>query len=78
MVTLEATEKIILQELKKAKLGYTKRELSDASGYTRNTLTKHLESLEDKNLAVEKKKGGIYVYYASENLPENYEEEFSS
>ena len=75
MVTLESTEKLILQELRKAKLGYTRRELCEASDFTRNTVSKHLKSLQEKNLVVEEERGGIYLYHAKENLPENYGEE---
>jgi uncharacterized membrane protein len=75
MVTLESTEKIILQELKKAKMGYTRREICEVTNYTRNTVSKHLQSLEEKNLVVEEERGGIYLYHAKENLPENYGEE---
>lgn len=68
MVKLKAPEKIILQELKKAKRGYTTREICDVSEYTRQTVTKYLETLQEKDLVGEERKGGIYLYYTKENL----------
>jgi predicted transcriptional regulator len=74
MVTLEATEQKILQELKKAETGYTRRKICEVSDFTRNTVSKHLKNLQEKDLVVEEKQGGIYLYHAKENLPASYRE----
>jgi predicted transcriptional regulator len=75
MVTLEETEQKILQELRKAETGYTRRKICEVSDFTRNTVSKHLKSLQERDLVIEQKQGGIYLYHAKENLPADYGEE---
>ena len=78
MTSLSAKEKKILQELEKAFLGYTQRELKEATSLSRPSVKKYCGSLAEKGLIEVVEKGAAKIYYATENLPENYEEELSS
>lgn len=78
MTSLSANEKKILRELEKAFLGYTQRELKEATQLSRPSIKKYCGSLAEKDLVEVVTKGSAKIYYATENLPENYEEETSS
>jgi DNA-binding Lrp family transcriptional regulator len=78
MTSLSGKEKKILQELEKAFLGYTQRELKEATQLSRPSIKKYCRSLAERDLVAVVEKGAAKIYYATENLPENYEEELSS